>query len=184
MNIKLTALLAASLYLLVACNNQAEDSKETSKESIKEAQTLSTPEEKSSGENVVRDKVSLKSKNLSIDKKLVDKNQKKSLLINGEKLIVHSAVLAKGTKVYSPSIQQVGIVKGNIVVVTSTFDINQLTAAYKISSITEIAENTFQLTPDDSEDLYRFYQSLQNAPEIEQVELSIDYSRYPPRAES
>lgn len=184
MNLKLTALLASSFCMLLACNNQTEDSKQTNNELVKEEPTLSAIEEKSNEKTDLIDKVDLKSKNISIDKKLGDKSQKKTLLINGEKVIVHGAVFTKGTKVYSPSIQQVGIVKGSIVVVTSTFDINQLTATYKVSSISEIAENTFQLTPESSEDLYRFYRSLKDSPEIKQAELSIDYSKYPPKAES
>ncbi|MDO6445190.1 hypothetical protein Q4493_05315 [Colwellia sp. 1_MG-2023] len=184
MNLKLTAIFASTCCLLLACNNQREDSQEVNKPIVKEEQTLSTEIEKSADKSVQNHKVNLKNKSFNADKELTDKTSKKTLLINGEKFIVHGLVLEKGTKVFSPSIQQVGIVKGSIVVVTSTFDIEQLTATYKISSISEIAANTFRLIPDDSEDLYRFYLSLKNSPEIKQAELSIDYSRYPPKAAS
>jgi hypothetical protein len=183
MNLKLTVLLASSFCLLLACDKQAEDSKAT-KPLEKDEHTLSEETVKASDKPELNNKVNLKNKKFIADKELVDKKTKKTLLINGEKFIVHGTVLEKGTKVFSPSIQQVGIVNGSIVIVTSTFDANQLTAAYKLSSITEIAKNTFRLTPDDSADLYRFYQSLTNSTEIEQVELSIDYSRYPPKSES
>ena len=166
--------------MIIACNQQADSNQSNNKTVIKEEQTeVQAQKSNTFKEEIVKNKEKFLANEVSIDKAT-----KKSLFINGEKLIVHGTTLKKGTNVYSPSIRQIGVVKGSIVVVTKQLTGNQLTAKYKISSITEIAKNTFQLIPEDSEDLYDFYQTLMNTELIDRVELAIDYSGIRPKAET
>jgi hypothetical protein len=184
MNEKKSIILASTLFLVIACNNQSDNNKKSEVLTQEEDKIITKIDDKSSGKAVIVNKVNLKNEKLNANKLQLKNETKKSLLINGEKLIVHSSELKKGTKVYSASIRQVGIVKGSIVVVTKKLDANQLTSKYKISSITKLAVNTFQLVPDDSENLYQFYRTLQGSELIDQVELAIDYSEYFPKAET
>ena len=48
----------------------------------------------------------------------------------------------------------------------------------------KLAENTFELLPDGSVELYPFYLKLKGSELIERVELSIDYSGYRPKIEN
>lgn len=169
----------SSICFVIACNNKTEDKQSIENKKVKQEQAVVASEEKAS----TKYDITKKNENPIASKTTLEKNIKKSLLINNEKLIVHGATLKKGTKVYSASIQQVGVVKGSIVVVTNKYNETQLTATYKINSIKEIAENTYQLIPKDSEDLYRFYRTLMNSELIDQVELAIDYSGYSPKPE-
>lgn len=180
MNMKKTIIIISSLCLVVACNQQADNNQSSNKKVIKEEQA----EVKVQKPNTLKEEVVKNKEKFLANKVAIEEGAKKSLFINGEKFIVHGKTLKKGTNVYSPSIRQVGVVKGSVVVVTKQLTGNQLTEKYKTSSITEIAVNTFQLTPDDTEDLYRFYQTLLNSELIEQVELAINYSGIQPMAET
>ena len=98
----------------MACNSEVESSQSNNKKEIKEEQkTVQAQRETTSISELANKKEKFLANEVPLNKEV-----KKSLLINDEKLIVHSATLKKGTKVYSPSIRQVGVVKGSVVVVT------------------------------------------------------------------
>jgi hypothetical protein len=173
-------ILISSICLLLACNSEVENSQSKNKKETK-AEVTTVQAHKES--EIQAERANKKEKFLANEVSL-EKEIKKTLLINNEKFIVHGETLQKGTKVFSPSIKQVGIVKGSTVIVTKKLDENQLTAAYKISSIRQLAENTFELFPNESVELYSFYLKLKSSDLIDRVELSIGYSGYRPEAEA
>lgn len=180
MNMKKPIILISSICLLMACNSEVESSQSNNKKEIKEEQqTVQAQRETTSISELANKKEKFLANEVPLNKEV-----KKSLLINDEKLIVHGASLKKGTKVYSPSIRQVGVVKGSVVVVTKQLNAEQLKVNYKINSMKKLAENTFELLPDGSVELYPFYLKLKGSELIERVELSIDYSGYRPKIEN
>lgn len=179
MNMKKTIILISSICLVIACNKQVDSNQSNDKTTInEEKKEVQTQKSHTLKEAIVKNKEELLANKVSIGK-----GTKRSLFINGEKLIVHGTTLKKGTKVYSASIRQTGVVKGGVVVVTQQLTANQISAKYKINSVTEIADNTFKLVPEASEELYHFYRMLNDSEFIKQVELEVEYSGDRPKVE-
>lgn len=101
------------------------------------------------------------------------KTQRKIVLINEQKIEVFQFPIVKGTKVYNPLLLEYGVIKGDIVIVSS--HLNNIKSHLSIDEIDEIAKNTYRIKP-KSTNLYDVYKKALTIPEVKHVELSIDYS--------
>lgn len=119
------------------------------------------------------DILSVKEKFIKEKNEKSSKTQRKTVLINEQKIEVFQFPIVKGTKVYNPLLLEYGVIKGDIVIVSS--HLNNIKSHLSIDEVNEIAKNTYRIKP-KSTNLYDVYKKALTIPEVKHVELSIDYS--------
>ncbi len=108
----------------------------------------------------------------------------RSITINSEKYTSEATELVKGSKVFNVLMGEWGKIKGSIVVVSPKLQQEQLSQQFSLSSIENIAQDTYRLTPTEQKSLYGLYKALLALNSIKQVELEIDFSGESPARET
>ncbi|GAB3000602.1 hypothetical protein [Psychrosphaera aestuarii] len=160
------ALLATTLS---ACNNESSTS-EVEKETQKEV--ASTPL------NLKESQVTSEKQAKAIPKmELIDTRAdatKGTLLINNTTLVAQALPVVKGVALFDRSVNQTAIATGNIIVVTKP---NTPILGWENNyDISELAENTYSLTPKSPSDLVLNYKQLKKDPNVTTIELELDYT--------
>lgn len=113
----------------------------------------------------------LKSKELvKHDNEIVSRGSH-TITFNNEKYLYNGKELKKGSQVRGIHMSEIGTIKGTFVVVTHDENLNAL-----FNSKVKIAENTYRLTPIETEDLMTVYHQLLNDKSIVKVELEVMYN--------
>ncbi|MEO2279675.1 hypothetical protein [Pseudoalteromonas pernae] len=92
---------------------------------------------------------------------------------NGDKIRWQADKLHKGVQVFNLSMQEYGVVTGDIIVVSKQLPIGELEAQFNIE---QRQDSTYSLALKDEGDLAVALQQLKALPQIQIAELQIDYS--------
>ena len=99
---------------------------------------------------------------------------KGQLAFNNTTLVAQTLPVVKGTSLFDKSVNQSAVATGNIVVVAKP-DTSALNWQ-KEYEVTELAPNTYSLTPKDGSDLVLSYKQLKKDNNITAIELELDYT--------
>jgi hypothetical protein len=157
-------ILTSLLLLTTACSSDKVDD-------IQNPNAM--PVETSTSMSVVQEPKSIsKSKDLVVVKDSPSLNKTHSYKLNGQKFTSNTDLLVKGSPVSSPTMSEVGVLKGSFVIITKK--IVQLPLGYQVD---KIAKETYRLTPLDTQDgLYALYSDLLKNANFTRVEIEIDFS--------
>lgn len=166
--------VSASLFFLLGCNSEKVNENNAKEKAVNEEPSVVIHTKNPTNTTLDDKAIDIVKKNENFISNIKHLKKSQSVSVNNQKLQVIDLPLKKGSKIYNPLMQENGTVKGDIVIVS--IDSQEIESELVLSSISQIAKDTYRVIPKIEGDLFTVYQKALSLPSVTQVELSIDYS--------
>jgi hypothetical protein len=162
--------VSVMLMSILACtdDNKKEQNKIKAKQQIQDVQLKNIDKAE-----IKKSLISLKNKDLKANKEVT--NPLNKIRINNEFFSSPTGILKKGEKIFNRNVNQMGIIKGSIVIVVNEGE--QPNQNIKnMGQITKIAKDTYRIMLEDNVDVLAIYNKLEKLDIVKVAEFEVDYT--------